>query len=59
MRAELRFVLRPNAGLNVQGWSAEETPDRPDTYETVTCTACGQLHFVNRGTGKVLGRERE
>ena len=51
------FIFRcPNTGLNVQGWSAEEiSDDDRATYETIACTACGQLHFVNRETGKVLG----
>jgi hypothetical protein len=51
------FVFRcPNTGRNVQGWSAEEIrDDAPDCYESVSCTACGQLHFVKRATGKVLG----
>ena len=51
------FVFRcPNTGLNVQGWSAEEIPhDEPDTYETITCTACGQLHWLNRASSRVLG----
>jgi hypothetical protein len=26
-----------------------------DSYESVTCLACTQLHFVNRATGRVLG----
>jgi hypothetical protein len=50
---------RPNTGLNVQGWSAEDASDEPESYEAMTCTACGQLHFVNRDTGKVLGDERD
>ena len=51
------FLYRcPNTGLKVQGWSADEiTEDEADTYETVTCTACGQLHLVNRESGRVLG----
>jgi hypothetical protein len=50
------FIYRcPNTGLNVQGWSAEDVSDEPESYEAMTCTACGQLHFVNRATGKVLG----
>jgi hypothetical protein len=40
----------------VQGWSAEEvSPDQADTYETVTCMACQQVHLVNPATGDVLG----
>jgi hypothetical protein len=55
------FLYRcPNTGLNVQGWSPDEVPDdEPESYESVTCTACAQLHFVNCVTGKVLGHERE
>jgi RNase P subunit RPR2 len=50
------FVFRcPNTRLNVQGWSAEDVSDEPNSYVTITCTACGQLHFVNRTSGKVLG----
>ena len=54
------FIFRcPNTGLNVQGWSAEDVTDEADTYEAMTCTACRQLHFVNRATGKVLGDDRD
>jgi hypothetical protein len=51
------FIFRcPKTGFKVQGWSAEETPDdEPDNYETISCTACGQLHLVNRASGSVLG----
>jgi hypothetical protein len=50
------FIYRcPNTGLNVQGWSVEDVSDEPESYEATTCTACGQLHFVNQTTGKVLG----
>jgi hypothetical protein len=28
-------------------------------YEPVVCTACGQLHFVNRETGKLLGHDKD
>ena len=50
------FVSRcPNTGRNVQGWSAEEMLDDPDMYETITCAECGQLHWINRASGRVLG----
>jgi hypothetical protein len=50
------FLYRcPNTGQLVQGWSAEELAPAQDSYESVTCLACAQLHFVNRNTGKVLG----
>ena len=51
------FLFRcPNTGQRVQGWTAEEvSPDEADTYETVTCIACRQVHLVNPATGEVLG----
>jgi hypothetical protein len=52
------FLYRcPNTGQLVHGWSAEEVQSNVDSHESVTCLACSQLHFVNRGTGKVLGSE--
>jgi hypothetical protein len=45
----------PNTGYRVQGWSADEVSS-DDTYETVTCEACKQLHLVNPATGRVLGK---
>ncbi len=47
----------PRTGMNVQHWVAEEAaPGNSDcTYETVICKACTRLHFINRGTGKLLG----
>jgi hypothetical protein len=54
------FIFRcPNTGLHMQGWSAEDVSDDRETYEAMTCTACRQLHFVNRATGKVLGDDRD
>ncbi|MDU0954950.1 MAG: hypothetical protein E7A86_07225, partial [Bradyrhizobium sp.] len=29
--------------------------DDTDLYEAVACPACGRLHRVNKGTGKMLG----
>ena len=50
------FVYRcPNTGQTVQGCTAEEMPK--DVYESIRCLACGQLHFVNPTTGKVLGED--
>jgi hypothetical protein len=52
------FLYRcPKTGQLVQGWSAEEIPADDDSYESVTCLACSQLHFVSRTTGKVLGAD--
>jgi hypothetical protein len=47
----------PNTGQLVQGWSADEFPANADSYESVTCIACTQLHFVNLATGRVLGSQ--
>jgi hypothetical protein len=41
----------------VQGLAARKTPD--DAYESVTCLACRQLHFVNPTTDSVLGEDDE
>ena len=52
------FLYRcPNTGQLVQGWSAEDVQTGEDSYESVTCLACSQLHFVNRATGRVLGAD--
>ncbi len=52
------FLYRcPNTGKTVQGFSAEDVSDEPDTYETVTCLACRQVHLINPSTGKVLGED--
>jgi hypothetical protein len=50
------FLFRcPNTGQVVQGWSAEEMSINDNSYESVTCLACTQQHFINRATGRVLG----
>jgi hypothetical protein len=55
------FLYRcPKMGLIVQGWSAEDVTDEDgETYETVQCTACAQLHLVNPRTGRVLAKSDE
>jgi hypothetical protein len=55
------FIYRcPTTGLKVQGWFADDTSAHEgDTYETVTCTACSQLHLVNRSTERTLGDDAE
>jgi hypothetical protein len=48
------FVYRcPATGLKVQGHLADELLDG-ETYESVTCTACGRVHLVNPKSGRVL-----
>jgi hypothetical protein len=51
------FLYRcPNTGLRVQGWIANGPTERDeDSFEAVTCPACGRVHLVNPQTGKVLG----
>ena len=56
------FLFRcPNTGLHVQGWVvADDGSDEPgETYETVNCQACRQMHLVNPRTGRVMGSEDE
>jgi hypothetical protein len=54
------FLYRcPATGRQVQGFSATDLPEGSEEYEAVTCLACAQIHFVNPGTGKVLGGEDE
>jgi hypothetical protein len=43
-------------GADVQVWLTEaSTPDDEDSYEAVTCLACGRMHLVNKWTGRMLG----
>jgi hypothetical protein len=55
------FLFRcPNTDLHVQGWLADDGSDEPgDTYGTVNCLACRQVHLVNPSTGRVLGSDDE
>ncbi len=43
----------PRTGQKVQGHVADELIDG-ETYEPVTCIACGGTHLVNPKTGRVL-----
>jgi hypothetical protein len=50
----------PTTGKNVQAWFADDvSADNGESYESVTCMACGQLHLVNRATGKTLGDDSD
>jgi hypothetical protein len=55
------FLYRcPNTGLKVQGWIADEpADDDAETYESITCLACAQVHLVNPTTGRVIGEADE
>jgi two-component system, OmpR family, KDP operon response regulator KdpE len=49
------FMYRcPRTGLMVQGWIADESMSGGETYESVTCTACGRAHLINPKTGKIF-----
>jgi hypothetical protein len=42
-------------GMNVQVYMPDVAPtDHPDSYESVTCPACGRIHLINKTTGKLL-----
>jgi hypothetical protein len=46
------FTYRcPRTGLQVQGWTADD-PTNGETYEPVTCIACGRIHLVNPKSAK-------
>jgi hypothetical protein len=50
------FLYRcPKTRMRVQGWIADE-PLRPEkqTYEAVTCLACGGVHLVNPASGRTI-----
>ena len=50
------FVFRcPNKNLHVQGWTIEAVTDDDAAYVPIQCVACGQIHYVNPATGRVLG----
>ena len=53
------FIYRcPTTGRNVQGWFVEDVSEgEGETYETVTCLACAQMHLVNRSTHRVLSAD--
>ena len=53
------FYRCPNTNHQVQGFTAEEVSDDPNTYESLTCLACQRVHLVNLTTGKVLGADEE
>jgi hypothetical protein len=48
----------PVTDLNVQHRFEARSGGDHD-YESVTCLACGGVHFINRSTGKVLRRDSE
>jgi hypothetical protein len=55
------FLFRcPTVGLQVQGWVADDpSADHGNSYATITCLACQQVHLVNPATGAVIGADDE
>jgi hypothetical protein len=50
------FLYRcPRTRLRVQGWAADDRnhPEK-QSYEAVTCLACGGVHLVNPASGKTI-----
>jgi hypothetical protein len=44
--------------MNVQIWLAKDaSTDEVNTYEAVTRPACQRLHFINKITGRLLGKK--
>jgi hypothetical protein len=50
----IEFIYRcPRTGQQVQGWAADHLTDG-ETYESVSCIACGRIDLVSTKSGKVL-----
>ena len=50
------FLYRcPKTRLRVQGWVADD-PNQPEkqSYEAMTCLACGGVHLVNPASGRTI-----
>jgi hypothetical protein len=47
----------PTTGELVQHWLDKRDPSAASDHEMVICPACARIHFVNRQTGKLLGRK--
>ncbi len=47
------FIYRcPTTGYQVQGWVDDNPENETETYQPVTCLACGRVHLVNPKTGQ-------
>jgi hypothetical protein len=49
----------PNTGQRVQAWFADDGSEDGNTYLSVACLACQQVHLINPENGKVLGGDEE
>jgi DNA-directed RNA polymerase subunit RPC12/RpoP len=55
----ISFMYRcPKTGQEVHGRVAHELFDG-ETYEVVTCTACGGTHLINPKTGRLLEQAKK
>ena len=48
----------PRTGQKVHGHVADELIEG-ETYEVVTCTACGGTHLINPKTGRLLEQAKK
>jgi hypothetical protein len=50
------FLYRcPKTRLRVQGWVADDPEQRDkQSYEAVSCPACGGVHLVNSASGRTI-----
>jgi hypothetical protein len=54
------FIYRcPTTTMTVQGWIADDGSSNGESYTTVTCLACQQVHLVNPTTGRVVGDDEK
>ena len=58
IKGDTFIYLCPVTGLRVQGWLDDDLTADDNTYVSITCTACRQLHLVSR-KGKVFGGDLE
>jgi hypothetical protein len=49
----------PNTGRPVPASLAEQAFENPDTYHSIECTVCSDVHLVNPTTGRVLRRNEK
>jgi hypothetical protein len=54
----LKLYQCPRTGLHVQLRLADDA-NGTQPYETVSCPACMQIHFIDKASGKLVGRKRE
>lgn len=50
----------PRTGLKVQAW-LEDAPEKAtgESYQSIDCPACTLVHFIHRGSGRLLGEKED